>query len=321
MDVEAYPDLLREKYRNAMKGFAPTGREPEAKERLRYLLLNQRNFVSSMSPEPGDWNDWTEKCIRTGDWAGLCRVVNQRIKSAMLPVVYGGFNHERNVHCMLECLVCGNLRAMENILPMELRQVKKSYHPVFVPAAHLLMGLWYRDGELLEQAVSEAENFLAKKCTMLDRGIVSFLLDLSRGDPDRCSEDLLAVCRGQIMDKKYILGMRPFGTYAHGLYVLAGLLWPEEDFRRLEMPRYKNFLPEFARWRRDNPEPDLSLWFRYPEDLELLNEIYAAPPPRLVLWARTPPGRKQEEWYAHGTQWVNGYVEDLWEMGVGREST
>ncbi len=41
-------------------------------------------------------------------------------------------------------------------------------------------------------------------------------------------------------------GVRPFRTYAHGLYCLARLLLPEDKFQALEMPKYNNFLPAFA---------------------------------------------------------------------------
>ena len=52
--------------------------------------------------------------------------------------------------------------------------------------------------------------------------------------------------------------------------------------------------------------------------MALLNEIYAAPPDRLVLWSSAPDDQKQE-WFAHGVKWVNHYVDELWDMGVGKE--
>ena len=73
------------------------------------------------------------------------------------------------------------------------------------------------------------------------------------------------------------LGFWPLCVYAHGLYVLAQLLLPEETFRKLELPKDKSFLPEFAKWRRENPDPDRSLWFRYPPGMALLDAIYEAP--------------------------------------------
>ena len=79
---------LKEKYQKIMAKFTCQGKESEAKERLRHLFHNQMTFVSSLAPEPEDWNAWTEECIQKGDWPGLCRVLNQVSKSAMMPVIF-----------------------------------------------------------------------------------------------------------------------------------------------------------------------------------------------------------------------------------------
>ena len=213
---------------------------------------------------------------------------------------------------------------MERILPLQLAQVKNCNDPFFPAAAHVLIGLWYQDASILERAVPDAERFLeGKKPNLLQKAMVSFLLDLVSGDMDQGGQDLLTVCKGALKDKKHVLWARPFCTYAHGLYCLAQLLLPEDTFQALKMPEYKNFLPEFALWRREHPDPDRSLWYRYPEDLALLNGIYEAPPARLVLFqpfldsSRAKP-RERQYWMADGVRWVDEYVDELWELGVGR---
>lgn len=319
MELQAYPAILWEKYQKIMEKFTYQGKEPEAKERLRYLFHNQRISVPSLSPEPQDWNIWTEGCIQNEDWLGLCQIINQRGKGAMMPVIYGGYNYERNFHCMLECFACGNIRTMERILPLELAGVKNCNDPFFPVAVHVLIGLWYKDEAVLEWAIPNAERFLErKKSTLMEKAMVSFLLDLVNGDMDKGSNDLLAVCKGYPRDQKFVLGRRPFCTFAHGLYCLAQHLLPKDIFQSLKMPEYKNFLFEFALWRREHPDPDLSLWFRYPEDMALFNGIYEAPPARLVLLPPDPDDKKQE-WFAHGVKWVDNYVDELWDMGVGQE--
>ena len=81
MDQQTNLEALREKYQRIMAKCTYQGKEPEAKERLRHLFRNQITSISSLSPEPGDWNAWMEDCIQKGDWPGLCRVINQRSKS------------------------------------------------------------------------------------------------------------------------------------------------------------------------------------------------------------------------------------------------
>ena len=92
---------------------------------------------------------------------------------------------------------------------------------------------------MLEQAVSNGERFLGRRqSTLLEKGIVSFLLDLVNGDMDQGSKDLLAVCKGY--------------------------------------PKAKHVLKPPA-----------------PED-------------------------KKQEWFAHGIKWVDNYVDELWDMGIGQ---
>ena len=117
MELQTDLAALREKYQKIMAKFTYQGKEPEAKERLRHLFHNQMTSVSSLAPEPQDWNAWTEACVQKKDWLGLCRVINQRNKNAMMPVIYGGYTYEKNVHCVLESFLCGNVQAMERILP------------------------------------------------------------------------------------------------------------------------------------------------------------------------------------------------------------
>lgn len=325
MDLQDYPQFIREKYQKAMDRFTYTGKEPQAKERLRHLYSNQFINLHSMAPEPQDWTVWMEECIQNADWPGLCRIINQRSKLDMLPCIYGSYTYEKNFYCMLECFVCGNVQFMERLLPLELLNVKNFYQPIFPVAAHLLVGLWHKDEAVLEWAATEAEQFVGrKKTTMLERAVVNFLLDLARDDIEKASEDLLAVCKGYPKDKKYVLGVRPFCTYAHGLYCLAQILLPAADFQALAMPKYKNFLVDFAMWRREHTNPDCSLWFKYPEDLDVLNKIFEAPPAQLVMSQpfldnpNTKP-KERQDWLADGMKWVNNHIDELWEMGVGQE--
>jgi len=91
--LQDYPQFIREKYQKVMARFTYNGKEPEAKARLRHLYSNYFMSVSSMAPEPQDWTAWMEECIQRADWAGLCRIINQRSKLDMLPCIYGSYTY------------------------------------------------------------------------------------------------------------------------------------------------------------------------------------------------------------------------------------
>ena len=117
MEMQVDPAALREKYSRAMEQFTYAGKEPEAKERLRYLFHSQRVSFSSIAPEWENWRTWAEACIEEEDWPGLCRVLSQWDKLLMLPCIYGSYTYEKNFHCALECLVTGDVLAIERLLP------------------------------------------------------------------------------------------------------------------------------------------------------------------------------------------------------------
>lgn len=319
---ENYSNLLRAEYKKIMEEFVPDGKEPEDKERFRYLV--KMMGFSRLHVDYEHMNVWIEDCFRDEDWTGLCRLLNQRFKGSVMPCIYGGYNYEKNMLCVLEAFACGNFCAMEQILPLELAKVKNANNMFFPAAVHVLLGLWYRDESVLEWAVPAAEHFLEqKKPSMFEKAIVAFLLDLQARNMEKGTQDLLAVCKSYSKDKKYILGVRPFCTFAHGLYCLAQYLLPKDTFEALQMPEYKNFATNFALWRREHTNPDLSLYFRYPEDMKWVNEIYEAPPAKLILWqpflnsANAKP-RQREEWMAHGVKWVNNFADTLWDGGLGK---
>lgn len=315
-------ERMRMKYQEAMEGFRPRGVESEEKERFRHLV--KMTSFSDFQVDPAYLNAWTEACIKAEDWPGVCRIINQRFKCAALPNSYGGYNHEKAPWYVLEGIACGNTRDIERILPPELALVKNCLDPFAPVAAHLLIGLWYRDQAVLAEGVSMGERFLTqKKPTRYEKAIVAFLMDLGKADMEKGAQDLLAVCENYRNFKRHPFGVRPFCTYAHGLYGLAELLLPAEHFEQLQAPDHKEFLAGFAAWRRENPAPDLPLYFRYPEEMKWVNEIMEAPSARLVLHQLSlndlnVKPKQREDWSAHGVKWVNDFADELWDAGLGR---
>lgn len=316
-------ELMIKKYQKAMEGFKPAGVDAEEKERFRHLV--KMTGFTTFHVEPNYLNAWTEECIGNKDWAGLCRITNQRFKSAALPNIYGGYHHEYSSWCVLEGISAGNAKYIARILPPELALVKNYLEPFAPAAAHLLAGLWYKDKKSLEEGISMGERFLTqKKPALLEKAMIAFLMDLLAEDMEKASQDLLAVCKNYRNFKRHPFGIRPFCTYAHGLYGLAQLLLPKEKFEKLQMPKHKEFLADYAKWLRECPEPDLSLYFHYPEEMKWVSEILEAPCARLVLHQlhlndpNVKP-KEREDWTAYGVKWVKDFADELWDAGVGHD--
>lgn len=70
---------------------------------------------------------------------------------------------------------------------------------------------------------------------------------------------------------------------AHGLYCIAKRWLSDEEFAKIVMPKHKAFLQDYAKWRIKNPTPTLKPYMVYPEDMDILNRIYAAPIVKMML--------------------------------------
>lgn len=314
-------ELMRKKYQQEMDRFKPFGEVSEEQERFRHLV-KVTGFIT-FHLDPKYWNAWTQDCIENKDWQAVCRITNQRFKSAALPNIYGGYHHESSPWLVLEGAACGNTAHISRILPPELAAVK-NYHNPFAPvASHLMIGLWYQNEEALAEGISMGEHFLSqKKPALLEKSIVAFLMDLQTQDMEKASQDLLEVCKSYRKFHRFPFGIRPFGVYAHGLYAFAQLVLPKEKFAQLQMPGHNVFLKDYANWLLENPEPDLSLYYRYPDDMKWVNEIMEAPCAKLVIhqFNLDNPNIKPKEradWSADGVNWVNNFADVLWDAGVG----
>lgn len=317
-------ELMRKKYQREISRFQPRGVESEEKERFRHLV-KVTGFIT-FHLDPKYWNAWSEECIRNKDWAGLCRITNQRFKSAALPNIYGGYHHESSPWLVLEAAACGNAAYITRILPPELALVKNYLYPFAPVASHLMVGLWYQNKEVLAEGVSMGEHFLTqKKPALLEKAIVAFLMDLQEQNMEKASQDLLAVCKSYRKFHRFPFGIRPFGVYAHGLYAFSQLVLPKEKFEQLQMPEHNVFLPDYAKWLLECPAPDLSLYYRYPDDMKWVNEIMEAPCAKLVIhqFNLDNPNikpKEREDWSADGLNWVNNFADELWDAGVGHDS-
>lgn len=315
-------EQMCKKYQYEMSRFKPFGKVSEEQERFRHLV-KVTGFIT-FHLDPKYWNAWTQECIENKDWQGLCRITNQRFKSAALPNIYGGYHHESSPWLVLEGAACGNTAHIPQILPPELALVKNCLSPFAPVASHLMVGLWYHDKKALAEGAVMGERLLAqKKPALLEKAMVAFLMDLQEENMEKGSQDLLAVCKSYRKFHRFPFGIRPFGVYAHGLYTFARLVLPKEQFEKLQMPKHDVFLEGYAKWLLETPNPDLSLYYRYPEDMKWVNEIMEAPCAKLVLhqFNLDNPNIKPKErtdWSADGVNWVNHFADALWDAGVGK---
>ena len=72
---------------------------------------------------------------------------------------------------MLYALAVGNMKTLDLLIPHKTEQVTHIY-PTFRPATDMLIGLWRKDGSVLDYAVPRAKKFVSGKRPQWDRATV-----------------------------------------------------------------------------------------------------------------------------------------------------
>lgn len=228
-----------------------------------------------------NYDVWLDECFLHEDWQKWNDLIFQQMRHDLLPGCEGGYDHCRNFLNALEALACGDNETMERILPSELGVTKNGY-PFYVVMSNLLMAMWYRDEILLPKALEAAVKFVGTKKPQWERSGAAFLLSLHKEDVKAMGMHLQNVCSGY-MRADFSKALKRLCLPAHGLYSLAQNILPTEIFQQIKMPEHKSFSQGFAKWRNENPQPRLNLYFEYPAPLEVINKIHMAPVAKSII--------------------------------------
>lgn len=293
----------------------------KAEERGSTLIqtLIKAKSISAIKP---DYEHWLAECLEAKDWQGLNNLIFQTNRHDLLPSVSSGYDHCILFLNLLSALACGDVVSIERMFPFELGLTSNGY-PFYLAAGNLFMALWYRKNgmdekeELLKKALPKAEKFITTKKPQWERAATAYLLALYHEDMEEAQNQLQMVCksymRSDMAPVKKILCVE-----AHGLYCLAQYLLPKEMVQQINMPEYKNFSKEYAKWRVEHPEPDLGLYFAYPAPMEIVNQMYLAPvaktrlhQPYLGQENSYMSAREKKQWYLDLEGMQEEFIKDI----------
>lgn len=237
-----------------------------------------------------DFGPWTFKegfydAVQGQDWQSVNDYLYQEMRHWLVPRGDGGgggCDHSYYFFSVLEAFACGADQILESIYPYELGLTQNGY-PFCVVGSNLVIAKYYHDEGLLEQAVAAAVKFTGGKASKWERQAIQFLLDVLNKDLDAAGADLLGVCKGYSRIDLLQMAIQDICIPAHGLYCIAKRWLEDEEFAKIAMPKHKAFLQGYAQWRIENPAPVLKPYMVYPEDMDILNRIYAAPIVKMML--------------------------------------
>lgn len=223
------------------------------------------------------WEAAIPEALKRGDMEALHAVFFQSTRILLLPGNAGGCDHCTNFWYLLDAAATEGTAELRRILPASLGKASNG-HPMPVNGVNLLLCLLHEAEVPFDQeaVMNKADKFTKTKHPLWERSVIACLLALLRRDIEGFSQSLEDVrCSfGRVQCAKY---MRLQCLNGYGLAVLAHDLLPEEDFQRVRLPEGPSFSPAYLRWRLALTELPERLYFTYPEDLDLMNQVLAHP--------------------------------------------
>ena len=203
-----------------------------------------------------------------------------------------GYDHAFFAFRVIPQILAANIpERIEKLIPLENGPANNGYSagPCIV---NLLMAIWCENEELRGIAMEQAEKFLNRKITLLEKGFIDSYLGFLKKNPQMINEGLVELCQGgkKNRDSTEDAFTRGFCVEAHGMYNLAHWAYNGELEKDIVMPDEPNFCQDLANYQMDRGYKHGDLYSEYPENLEIYNTILKANPPVMHL---TPPVRKK----------------------------
>ncbi|WP_169973431.1 MULTISPECIES: hypothetical protein [unclassified Campylobacter] len=252
---------------------------------------------------------WFKECLEKRDWKGLNSLIFQQNRLELIPGSASGYDHCIRFSKLLNSVACSDFEAVNKIIPQDIVASKNGY-TLLVVGINLFFATWYKDEVKLEAALKAARKFINSKKPANERAQIASMVGICDKDPEAISENLQAFCTGynktDVLPYKKLLCMP-----AHGIYCLAKILLDEETFSQIKMPKHQNFSREFAAWRNENQKPELNLYFTYPEELEIFNQIFMYPPVKSMLHQPYKDHERVPYWYMDEKAMVRAFAKQI----------
>lgn len=312
MDKEAYFQKVRKEYQEFILDKIKANPEHFGDLETRAAELMGGNLFLL----PYEFKEGFYDAVQEKDWQSVNDFIYQDMRFWLIPMknCFGGYDHCSYFIHMLKAYACGGEQILENVYPYELGLSTYGYN-FYVVGSNLVIAKLYHDEELLEQAVAAAVKFTGGKASKWERQSIQFLLDVINKDLEAAGENLLNVCKGYSRVHYFpMIVIEDICIPAHGLYCIAKSWLTDEEFARIAMPKHKAFLQEYAQWRIENPAPTLKPYMVYPEDMDIINKIYAVPVVKTTLTMERESERSKPHPVVDETKMHKVFIERLKQM-------
>lgn len=275
-----------------------------------FLRESIRSLAFKMLKFP--YEIWLEKCLKEGNTEALNDLIFQYAKIRLLPGCSGGYDHCERLIPAFFALACGDVKAVKNVFAKGLPPSKNGYKFLCVMSDLLTAMLW-EDEKSLDTALKKACEFAASKKPLNERYAVGFMMALREKDAVLMGENLQNFCASFSRTDADEFEKR-LCVFAHGLHALARLILPFEVFEQVSLPTAKNFSRFYAKRLLNAKQAQPKLYFSFPSEFRIFNEILSAPPAKTVLTQLYFP--KSKAFYLDHDTMVENLADEILKAGT-----
>ena len=244
------------------------------------------------------------------DFESLNNVLFQTSRQSLLNrgMLASGTDHCNVFFNALRSFSCNDFNVIDHFFPKNLPQSKgKFYTEVSV---NLLKVLYYKEKQFEVEALEQADKFLSKKITAWEKYSVLYFRALLTQNADEASDSLQELCTAyqkmeHSVSKLHNKLAKYFAYEINGMYRFARIV-NEEMFEKINQPVHNCFSNDFEKWQMENNYPKGKLFYKYPNNMDLMNQILKAELPIVALYNPYP---NKKELYKN----VDKFIEDLTE--------
>ncbi|WP_439182645.1 hypothetical protein [Carboxylicivirga taeanensis] len=187
-----------------------------------------------------------------------------------------------NVFC---AFACNDFGVIDSFLPKALSPAKDQFYTQI--AFNLLKVLYYKETSLKTDSLQKAQKFLSKKISRWEKYVVLYFVALVNQNSTEASNCLQELCIAY-QKMEHTVGKldnkmaKCFASEIHGLYRFARVIDPEL-FEKIACPKHHCFWEEFEVWHQKNNFPEGMLFYRRPQALDYMNQLFEAELPTVTL--------------------------------------
>jgi hypothetical protein len=216
------------------------------------------------------------------DYEILNNVLYQTSRQKLLDrsMTASGTDHA-NVLMNAACaFACNDFEIIDYFFPKVLPLSKGRFYTEV--SVNLLKILYYKQDNLLDEALKKAGKFLSKKITSWEKYVVAYFLALVNRDAEQANTCLQELFTAYQKMGDFDKLEKCFAAEIHGFYRFAKII-DEEFFQKLEYPKHNCFFKEFEIWQKAHHYPKGKLFYIYPAEMDYMNKIFEAQLPEMAL--------------------------------------